>query len=57
MIKLEKNTQIIKTRDDTEPVILEQGNNTSSFKIKEGTRSVHGQNLKMKLAQKNSGNA
>lgn len=26
----------IKTRDDTDPVILEQGNNTSSFKIKEG---------------------
>lgn len=36
-MKDQQNTQIIKTRDDTKPVILEQGNNTSSFKIKEGT--------------------
>jgi hypothetical protein len=37
MMKLENCTQIIKTRDDTDPVILKQGNNTSSFKIREGT--------------------
>jgi hypothetical protein len=33
----QKKHQIIKTRDDTEPVTLEQGNNTFSLKIKEGT--------------------
>jgi hypothetical protein len=32
----QEKQQIIKTRDDTGPVILEQGNNESSFKIKEG---------------------
>ena len=31
----QENQQIIKTRDDPEPVTLEQVNNESSFKIKE----------------------